>query len=131
MELPQCDQTPQTNDLQHTGNHSIDSGNVGQMSPLHPVQLTVLQSVQHDDKWIDTFGERHRQGLMTRYQAKNRIDTGMVNVLKGGSLASNSSIHCSKIVILSSGNLVFSTFLDLFIMYQRESRTHSSWGEWL
>lgn len=37
----------------------------------------------------------------------------MVNVLKGGSLASSSSIHFSNTRILSSGNLVFSTFFAL------------------
>ena len=50
-------------------------------------------------------------------------NTGIVNVLKGGSFASISSIHFSRMATLSSGNLVFSTFFDLRII--REVRLHS------
>ena len=47
--------------------------------------------------------------------------TGMVNVVNGGSLESYSSIHLSRIAILSSGNFVFSTFFDLDIIQRKRS----------
>ena len=46
------------------------------------------------------------------------ICTGIVKVLKGGSLESYSSIQFSKTVMLSSGNFVFSTLLLLHNKYR-------------
>lgn len=65
MELLQYVQTQQTNDWQHTRNHLNDSGNAGPLDQPRLFQLKEQPIAQHDDRWIDTSEEKHRQGQTT------------------------------------------------------------------
>lgn len=95
---------------------------------LHSRVHLVLFHERHDGTLRTTAdGAAHLESGATRGRGLRSTqcgaNTGIVKVLKGGSFASISSIHFSRMATLSSGNLVFSTFFDLCVI--KEGCPHS------